>query len=534
MQKLAVEHARFLQHSSHTHASSASAVPDFLKPYMNEQAQVAERKSASLQAFSTAETGPLPIIPARRKKRIAPTGQFAVLALAASFLMIFLAGGLVSLLALANRGVNGSTTVVSSIKKPSLIAPISYTAETSYTHIASAVATPEHVYYSAYGNDETQWMIEQISGKANTAISVPLLETSSQNPLFVLGASSQWVLWLQFDTPKDEVQHHTSTSPFTRTWSLNTLSLASAEDGQFGNVVTLQHGTFDTAKVPDWVHTPIQGISFTQENTLLVASLDTKGNAQLVRYQLDSNGGTTSTLIATADNGHILTSPTATADGTRIFWSEEWFTDDQQPHSTLWTQELTKQVVRENGSWRPSVGVDKHVYGSGDTSFHPVVINDTLFVLSTSDTSVSTQGTPSATNTPTTQATAKPVSVAPVTSRFTNLYPVQIDEAIRGTVLAISLDDATAQPTTLSNDSTAAALQAGMRFVLWQSSSGFQMYDAFAKSSVAVGDSTKGASFLAVNGDSAVWVTATANPTATKDTTGVQTATFNMFNWPAA
>ncbi len=113
MQTLAVEHARFLQQSTSAHASSASSVPDFLKPYMNEQAQAAEKKAASLRAFSTAETGPLPVIRMKSKKRIAPTGQFAVLGLAASFLLVFLVGGLVALLTFANHGVTGSNTVTS-------------------------------------------------------------------------------------------------------------------------------------------------------------------------------------------------------------------------------------------------------------------------------------------------------------------------------------------------------------------------------------------------------------------------------------
>ena len=531
MHTLAAEHARFLQQSSNAHASSASSVPDFLKPYMNEQAHAAEKKAASLRAFSTAETGPLPVIRMKSKKRIAPTGQFAVLGLAASFLLIFLVGGLVALLTFANHGVTGSNTVTS-IQKPSLIAPISYTAETSYPHIASAVATNEHIYYSAYGNDETQWMIEQVNGTTKNALSVPLLNTSNQSPLFVLGASSQWVVWLQFDAPQSKIQKHTTTPAFTRTWSLNALPL-SAQDGQPGNVMTLQHGTFDTTMVPDWIHTPIQGISFEQQNTLLVASLDVKGHAQLVRYQLDSNQGTTATLIATTTNGHVITSPSATADGTQVFWSEEWFTDNLQPHSTIWEQETTKQIVRQNGVWRPSTVVSKHVYGSQDTFFRPQVIIDTLFLLSTSDIAVSTQGTPGATNTPTIQATPQPVSTTPVTSRFTDLYPTQIDESIHGTVLAFSLEDSTATPNTLSNNSTAAALQGGTRFLLWQSSIGYQMYDAFAKSPVEVKDSTKDAMFLAVNGDSAVWVVAT-NPSSIKDTKGVQTATFNMFNWPTA
>ncbi len=531
MHALATEHAQFLQRSSNARTSSASAVPDFLKPYMNEQVHAVTKKADTLRAFSTAETGPLPVIPMKRKKRIAPLGPFAVIGLAASFLMIFLVGGLVSLLVLANHGVTGPQPVVA-IRQPSLIAPVSYSTQTSYPHIVSAVATHDHIYYSAYGSDDTQWMIEQVNGTTKDATSVPLLKTSSQSQLFVLGASSQWVVWLQFDAPQNKIQHHTSTSSFTRTWSLNALSLASSQNEQFGNVITLQHGTFDTTTVPSWIHTPIQGISFTQQNTLLVTSLDAKGNAQLVRYQLDSNTGTTYTRIATINNGHILTSPTATDDGMHIFWSEEWFTSDQQPHSTIWTQDTTQRTVRRHGAWRTSVTVNTHGYGSNDTSFHPQVINNTLFLLSTSDSAVATQGTPSATSTPTVQATAKPVSIAPVTSRFTDLYPSQIDESIHGTVLAFPLDDPTAQPTTLSNNSTAAALQAGTRFLLWQSSAGYQMYDAFAKSPVDVKDSTKGATFLAVNSDSAVWVVAT-NPASTKDTTGVQMATFSMFNWPA-
>ncbi len=537
MHALAAEHARFLQHASNAQASSASSVPDFLKPYMNEHGD--ERHTAQLRAFSSAETGPLPVLPAKRKKRVAPTGQFAVLGLAASFLMIFLVGGLVSLLVLANHGVNNNSNTVISIKNPSLIAPISYTAETAYSHIASAVATPGHVFYSAYNDDETQWMIEglsgttQHSGTTKNAVSVPLLQNNSQNPLFVLGASSQWVIWLQFDTPQNKVQHHTSSTAFTRTWSLNALSLPSNGDGQFRNVMTLQRGTFDTTTAPDWVRTPIQGISFIQQDTLLVASLDVKGTAQLVRYQLDTHGGTSSTLIATATNGHVLTSPSATEDGSRTFWSEEWFTDNQQPHSTVWTQEQTQQLVHQRGAWRQSVQVDKHVYGSGDTSFHPLVINDTLFLLSTSDATAPTQGTPNAASSPTVQATATSVPLTPVIARFTTVYPTQIDEFIHGTILAVPLYDVTAQSTTLSSDSMAAAPQAGMRFLLWQSGAGYQMYDAVAKSTVEVKDSTKGASFLEVNGDSAVWVVDAATRTATKNTTSVQTATFNMFNWPS-
>ena len=539
MRALATEHANFLQRSSHTHASSASSVPDFLKPYMKEQTYTAAERRNTLTTFSTAETGPLPMLQARRKKRIAPMGQFAVLGLAASFLMVFLVGGLVSMLLLANHGSNNIASTTS-ITPPSLVAPISYTTTTMYPHISSAVATREHIYYSAYGDGNTQWMIEQVDGSAKNATSTPLLAKGSNNPLFVLGATQNWLIWLQFDTPQRGLQTHTightGTASLTRHWSLNALPLSTSYNGtqSFGHSITLQQGTFDTATVPSWVYTPVQGLDFTQQDTLLTATVDAKGDAQVTRYQLSTERTTTTTTIAATNNGHIFTSPTATADGSRIFWSEEWFTDDMQPHSNVWMQQTTQAITRQNGAWRSSITVDKQLFLADEASFHPQVINDTLFLLTTSDPATQTPRKPDATSTPTAssvQVTATPVSTTPIIPRFTNVYAPQIDESIHGTLLAYALDDSLAAPTVLSSDNTAAAPQGGTRFLLWQSSNGYQMYDAVAKSSVVVKNSTSNAAFLTVNNNTAVWVAA-ENPVAPSKG-GVQTATFSMFNWPA-
>ncbi len=544
MRTLAVEHAQFLQRSSHAHASSASSVPDFLKPYMKEQTRSATNTRNTLTSFSTAETGPLPIIPIKRKRHIAPMGQFAVLGIAASFLLVFLVGGLISLLVLANHG-SGNIGGTAAITPPSLVAPVNYTATTAYSHVASAVATREHIYYSAYSDGQTQWMIEQVNGTTKNATSTPLLVKGSDSPLFVLSASQKWLIWLQFDTTQSEtkVQHtgHTSTATLTRSWSLNALPLTTpttpttpqGTTQPFGQAITLQHGIFDPATVPDWVRTPIQGLSFTQQDTFLVTTIDAKGDAQLVRYQLNGGQNVTSTTIATTNSGHIFTSPTATADGSQIFWSEEWFTEDMQPHSNIWTQETTHDVTRLNGAWHPSIAVDKQLFLSDGVSFHPQVINDTLFLLSTGNPAVQTPKKPDATNTPSGQTTVTPVpvSTAPVIPRFTDVYAPQIDESIHGTVLAFALDDPAAVPTTLSSDNTAAALQGGTRFLLWQSSNGYQMYDAVAKSPVVVKNNTRSVAFLTVNTDTAVWV-ATQDPTSV-NSTGAQTATFSMFNWPA-
>ncbi len=62
--------------------------PEFLKPYLHEHAQ-STQASYLIAAFSTAETGPLPIIQTKRKPRHrSHMSQFAVLGLAATFLMV--------------------------------------------------------------------------------------------------------------------------------------------------------------------------------------------------------------------------------------------------------------------------------------------------------------------------------------------------------------------------------------------------------------------------------------------------------------
>ena len=71
--------------------------------------------------------------------------------------------------------------------------------------------------------------------------------------------------------------------------------------------------------------------------------------------------------------------------------------------------------------------------------------------------------------------------------------------------------------------------------MLWQSDKGYEMYDAVAKSPVTVGVGTvpNDALFLAVNGDSAVWMVASDNLTNKADANLTDsTVTFRLFNWP--
>ncbi len=539
MQALAIEHSRFLQQSPSSHAVSTSSVPDFLKPYLKEPVQPTHSTSNTLAAFSTAETGPLPIIKRKQRLRVSPVGQFAVLGLAAAFLMVFLVGGMVSLLLLANHGLSGTNTTITSVQQPSQVALARYSPETSYPNVMSAVANHNHIYYSAYGNRTKQWMIEQVDGTRTGSISIPLLPKESTNSLFVLGASQDWLTWLQFDVPKALTQHKSQKGdvPQTRTWSLYALFLGEQQTTthSFGEPVLLRSGTFNPSTAPSWVHTPVQGLSFEQQDVLLVTVVDEKGNSQFLSYRLLSQQRVTVTTIATASAGHILTSPTATSDGMSIYWDEEWLTNNSL-HGNVWMQQTSTVDKRQHGRWSPNEVNEKSLFRSDGMSFHPQVVNDTLFLLSTSDAATTAQGTPGATSTPTqhtmTQTpTSTSVPTTPVISRVDPAsHTTQIDEGLRGTIYAFPLNDLSAQPAVLSDNG--AAPQGGSRFLLWQSDKGYAMYDTVANSPVNIDTITisKDTPFLAVNGEMVVWIAGTGN---TPDT-GVTNSkvTFNFFNWP--
>src|SRR5437763_312157 len=84
--------------------------PEFLKPYLHEHAQ-STHASDLVAAFSTAETGPLPIIQTKRKPRHrSHMSQFGVLGLAATFLMLVMMGGLTSMLLLAHTNTQEANT----------------------------------------------------------------------------------------------------------------------------------------------------------------------------------------------------------------------------------------------------------------------------------------------------------------------------------------------------------------------------------------------------------------------------------------
>ena len=532
MQALAVEHARFLQHS----ASDTPPPPAFLKPYVQEHLQRAA-SADPLVAFSTAETGPLPVLPRQQSKpRRTQIPQMAVLGLVAMFLMEIMMGGITSLLLLGHTTT--SPLVSTSLDQPAFIVKMPYTTTTQYDHVVSAVADSNNIYYTAYADRASSgWMLEELD--RTTQLSIPLLNTPVDEPLIVLGSENGWLVWLQFDVAK-AVNQKDPLKPgakfLERSWSLHYLPVQNIQqlmDAGQAKPLTLASGTFDQGLVPGWVHTPIQGIWFTQ-NTLLVAMIDNSGSSHLISYQLGATGAVEKGTIADAQANHILASPTASSDGRQIYWADEWQTDDGLMHSDIWTQQIELAPLASRGAWANHTITVKQPFTRNGMAFRPQVVNNTLFLLSTAN--ISTLTGPAATATAAGTTTATPtVAPTPISTASTiswaneTIYEAQIDASVHGTLLSYALDGNMQQPTIIVSHGPAAALQAGQRFLLWQSDNGYEMYDAVENNPVGVGGVLNDAQFLAVNGDTAVWITPPTLVTGSS-----QAVTLDAFNWPVS
>ena len=561
MQTLAQEHARFLQHAS----GSAVPTPNFLKPYLKEPEVVAQANDP-LAVFSTAETGPLPVIRSKRRKSFIPS-QYSIIAIAAAFLLVIMASGLISLLVLTNHNPKGVTVNTGqnsgvSINQQSLVEVANYQTSTAYDHVASALGDNHSIYYTAYNNDTQDWMLEQLDLK--TGRSEALLPSASSSELILLGYSHGWLVWLQLDPSKPLVLKHTYTNGMeitTRTWSLHALQTGVSSQTPLvaPSPITLLSGTFNDSTAPLWVHTPVQGIWFTNK-ALLVATVDQQGTSRLLSIHLPTTAQDKlqTTEIAIASNGHILTSPTATQDGSEILWSEEWQDTNGTLHSDIWQQQ-TLQTRPANIPWQPkTITFTSLLFGDG-MSFEPQIVNNTLFLLSTNSNSVnggsaslgaadstssavgSLQGTtptassvPTVTPTPNT-ATNPTAARGPIPQQNSTIYVPPADVSVQGVVLALPLNGSATAPTALTNTAQAFSLQAGADFLLWQTASGYQMYDTTADAPIKVGTSANGALFLAVSGHTAVWLNSPdSNPPTTGKGSVGNTVSFSTFNWPTS
>jgi hypothetical protein len=253
------------------------------------------------------------------------------------------------------------------------------------------------------------------------------------------------------------------------------------------------------------------------------------------------------TQLASTDGGHILTSPTANSNETSIYWSEEWQTDGGILHSNIWTQQINVIPPVGHGKSLPSTQINQNLFASDGMSFHPQLVNDTLFYLSTNPLAASgvTQGVNGAATTiPTTTASTAPAvatqAASPTVQAQSSTTNVDAtiaapaaDASIQGTLLAVYPEDI--QPTVMDTSGLESVPQGGTRFILWQNSTkGMEMYDVVTRTPVTVKDVVpRNANFLTVNGDSAVWTVNTDSSTA--NSAGIQgpAVTFSTFSWPS-
>jgi len=539
MRRLAREHMQFMQKA----APGSAPVPDFLKPYIHEQAQ-SKLTSHAISAFSTAETGPLPILHAKRKPRHrSQMSQFAILGLAATILMLLMMGGVTSLVYLAQR--NASTLARVTDKNADSVQHVEisqtkYTTATLYSHIVSAVANDDTIFDTAYSDTASpQWMLSQVD--RTTQVSTPILGNPYNQPMIVLASSPDWLVWVQYGVPKSESYRgvlgkslHTIVTP----WSLYAYSLPQlkASNG-LALPELLAKGQFNPTTAPAWAYTPVQGV-WLSRYTLLVASVDAKGNSTLMSYQMNLAGKPAVTTIDMATLGHLLTSPTANSDATTIFWSDEWISNAGILSSDIVEQQevvAPGASMPTHGRWSGHIAIvqQQTPFRADGQSFSPQVADGTLLWLGTAPLTPASQGT-TVSGTPTIVTTPQTSSsIIPRTD--TNFSASPLDASIEGQVMMQPLsDDGLTPPVSINSTGPAHALQVGSGFALWQNDKGYEMWDVPTQSDVSIGHVLDTAAFLAVNGGSAVWTetqtTSTATPTGSGGTLpGVQIFTFN---WP--
>ena len=285
------------------------------------------------------------------------------------------------------------------------------------------------------------------------------------------------------------------------------------------------------------MHTPVEGV-WSGQNLLLVAMIDKQGTSHLIRYELDAEKSPQTTELASVNNGHIFTSPTATSNGTSIYWSEEWMTNDNVLHSDIWAQKISAAPLPLYGRWGHQATTDTYLFQTDKASFHPQVVDDTLFLLTTKNATITNVAVPDATASATPATTATPGAQSTLTApgRINPTFYASLpDETLQGTLQTFSTFDDSAIQTPI-NDEQIQTPQAGSRFLLWQNvTKGIGMYDAVTKELVPVGLNPlpNNAMLLAVNGDTTIWTDTPTNNANSQSTQGAgNTITFGMFNWP--
>ncbi|GHO45348.1 zf-HC2 domain-containing protein [Ktedonospora formicarum] len=592
MRALAAEHTRYIQRNASLDISTPT--PSFLKPYLKDLS-ADEKHLEPLTTFSSAETGPLPVVPMVRKRpRLARMSHASIVGIAAAVLMLIMVSGISSLVLMSQTGNNSASQphIVNqvAVTSPTQIS-VAYkgSAQGPYSHVVSSIASRDTLYYTAYQNslnvtdptDSSQftWMLEKLDLSGNTNVEpIPLLEKDSTSKLYILESFNDWLIWLQVDPPKTTSGKNstTNTTPanlLPHTWRVQALYLGNDPEQNsknkdkketegtqghptFKTPITLLKGTYDQSAVPAWVNSPLQGTS-TYSNNLLVAWLDAQGTSHLNNYQLDPEKEPVSTELAKATDGHILTTPTATSNGLSIYWGEEWTTEDNALHGNIW-QNQQKEAPPQHGRWTPHNQTFQSLFRDDGGSFHPQVVNGTLFILSTlpvdqelivKPSPTPTQGKGTATATPTrtpthTKTTPTPSPSVPPTTTTSPAqapiiakndpasYPLQADARILGTLLGYQISDP-GTPQQLGDEGQSMAPQGGDRFLIWQNKDkSINMFDVLTNNAVNVKEAIPtNTIFLSVKGDTAVWITPPEQNGDT-NTQSADTVLFKTFNWP--
>src|SRR5262249_16475312 len=166
MQALAMEHVHFIQR---THSSTVSTpTPTFLVPYVKELGKQ-NAYGNNLVAFSTAKTGPLPIVKSPKRRSTHQKRQLAILGIAASFLMILMIGGLISLFLFNSSQGHKNLANPASVNPARDVQSGDFTTTATYPSIASATVNGNTIFYTNYNKQATSWDLEQFN--KNTKLS---------------------------------------------------------------------------------------------------------------------------------------------------------------------------------------------------------------------------------------------------------------------------------------------------------------------------------------------------------------------------
>src|SRR6185437_10178462 len=162
--------------------------------------------------------------------------------------------------------------------------------------------------------------------------------------------------------------------------------------------------------------------------------------------------------------------------------------------------QTTEQSLRYHGQLEEVNTSTQQEYQADGMSFQPQVVDNTLFFLSTSEIKVENQGVVAPNGTPfPTSATDSTVLFTPRTDP--GVYAAPPDASVHGTLLKIPLDGPTiGVESMLGTVGQSTGYQAGSTYVVWQNSTGYQMYDVERQSDVVMGDTLNSASLLVVNG----------------------------------